>query len=204
LAERAAQFIFCAARDDLDDVPYTLHMTELPEPFAGLPVGGWAGPADDLRFRDQIEALIGWRGRGPLIVLSGDSWPTVAAIAVHEAAHVLESDWTFDESESRALAPPEACVAYAHAATNTTSDRSRRDHGLRFHRSLSHLVARIAFDPENWGFDDRIGCGADYGFAQWSEIRRTFSAEVWERRYEPIRRILESDPPPEAARLFCE
>ncbi len=84
-----------------------------------------------------------------------------------------------------------------------TSDASRCDHGLRFHRSLCHLVARVPFDPETGDIERLLVAGADYGFADWWTIRAAFSAEVWTRRDEPIRSILESDPPPEAVRLFC-
>jgi hypothetical protein len=204
LAERAAQFIFCAARDDLDDIPYTLHMTELPPPFDSLPVGGWVGPADDLRFRDQIDDLIGWTGRGPLIVLSGESWPAVAAVAVHEAAHLVETDWTFSNPDERPVNETLAVLGMKLLAEEASGTISREMHGLRFHRSLSHLLARIPFDRENLDIDLWLCCGDIYGYPDWPTIRRTFSQEVWERRHEPIRSILESDPPPESVRLFCE
>jgi hypothetical protein len=202
LCERAAALVGAAACDDLDVCPYVLHKSELPEPYCDLPVAGWTGPADDLRFRETIADLVGWSGRGPVIVVSGGDWPTVAAIAIHEGAHILESDWTYPEDESRDLAPADAVLAWAVNAVEMTSDWSRADHGLAFHRALFHLVARCPFDPELPSLEDQIPAAESYGWADWYTLRRSFSPEVWERRNEPIRAILADPPPVDAVELF--
>lgn len=203
LCERAAVLVGAVARDDLDVWPYVIHRDELPKPFCDLPVAGWTAPADDLRFRDVIDELIGWSGRGPVIVTSGDDWQTVAAVSLHEAAHVIESNWRYPEDESRALAPTEVFVARAVDGVQMKSDWSRQVHGLRFHRCLAHLMGRVPFCRELGALDDVIVAAESYGWPNWFTIRRAFSCEVWERRNEPIRSILESPAPAEAAELFA-
>ncbi len=203
LCERAAALVGAAARDDWDVWPYVLHKCELGEPFCGLPPAGWASPNDDVRFRGLIDRLIGWRGRGPLLVVSGEDWPQVAGIAIHEASHVLASpDWTFDDPDERP-ACDELMVMAARVATSTRAGGASKEcHGLTWHRAICHLSARVPWERELADLEDWLVAGDAYEWPAWPTIKRAFSAEVWERRNEPIRRILESDPPPEAAALF--
>ena len=203
LCERAAALVGAAARDDLDVWPYILHRSELREPFRSIKLAGWAGPLEDLRFQSEIEDLIGWRGRGPCLVVSGDSWPTVAAVVLHEMAHVFECGWSFPEDEPQpSEMPPEQLAEWETIGRAMKGDWSRLSHGLDFHRALFHLVARCPFDRELASLEDQIPAAESYGWTDWFTIRRTFSAEVWERRHEPIRVILADPPPDDAVELF--
>jgi hypothetical protein len=202
LCERAAVLVGAAARDDLEDVPYVLHMAELPEPYRSAPLGGWAGAHDDLMFRDVIDDLLGWDGRGPTIIVSGSNWPTIAAIALHEAGHVLEHDWKFQTEPSPEIVSEQAFLTWAESPDGLKSDHSRWSHGLRWHRALAHLVSRIPWDPELIDVNELVHAGEVYGFPTWPTIRREFSREVWERRNEPIRAILADPPPVDAVELF--
>jgi len=205
LSERAALLILGAAREDFDDPPYVLHMRELPEPFASLPVGGWAAPADDLRFKNLIHELIGWSGRRPCIVVGGDDWHRGAGVAVHEISHILATPhWTFSDPDERPIGEPLAALGLEMVANDTNGDISREMHGLQFHRAICHLLGRVPFDPRNGIIEDHVVAGDHYGWPDWWTIRRAFSSEVRKHIDEPIRLILESDPPEEAVQLFSE
>ncbi len=203
LCERAAVLVGAAARDEINWPVYVVHRSELPEPYRSIKLAGWAGPLEDLRFRSEIEDLIGWCGRGPLLVVSGDNWQTVAAIVVHELAHVFECGWLFPEDEPQPpVMPPEQFADWETIGREMKGDWSRLSHGLDFHRALFHLVARCPFDRELASLEDHVPAAESYGWADWYTLRRSFSSEVWERRNEPIRAILESPPPDDAVKLF--
>ncbi len=203
LCERAAGLIYLAVRDELDDVPYVLHRDELPEPYPGAQVGGWTGATEDLRFRELIDDRIGWGGRGPLLVVSGDELPVVLAVTAHELAHVIERGWRFPEGEALDYLPAEGFMNWTSTASaEMRAEESRKAHGLQWHRALAHLVARCPFDPDTHDFDVWTSTGESYGWPAWPTIQSEFSGEVWERRREPICSILESPPPDGAAKLF--
>jgi hypothetical protein len=128
---------------------------------------------------------------------------SVCGVAVHEVAHAIERGWTYPDGEPIDPRPPEQFIAWTDKQrAEVTGDPSRTCHGLAWHRALAHIVARV-----KWGWDMAeingwIGAGSNYGFAEWLLIRRALGEELWDRRNEPIRAILESPPPDGAAKLF--
>ncbi len=183
---------------------YVLRKHTLPEPFRSLPAGGWAGPCEDIRFRQVIEKRLGWQERGPCLIVTGQKWAKLLPIVLHEAAHVIAEGWPFDDPNEQP-GDERMTVAVANfVLSDLKSVLSRKSHDLKYCRSLAHLCGRIPWSTDNGCFEERVFQSERYGLPEWRTIRRTFSAEVWERRYEPVRSILESPCPEEAARLFCD
>jgi hypothetical protein len=204
LCQRAAQLLRVAAPDDFMGPVYVLRKHTLPEPFRSLPAGGWAGPCEDIRFRQVIEKRLGWQERGPCLIVTGQKWAKLLPIVLHEAAHVIAEGWPFDDPNEQP-GDERMTVAVANfVLSDLKSVLSRKSHDLKYCRSLAHLCGRIPWSTDNGCFEERVFQSERYGLPEWRTIRRTFSAEVWERRYEPVRSILESPCPEEAARLFCD
>lgn len=202
LCQRAAQLLRVAAPDDFTGPLYVLRKWTLPEPFKSLPAGGWAGPCEDIRFRQVIERRLGWQGRGPCLIATGQAWAKLLPIVLHEAAHVLAKDWTFDDPNEQPADDRQTLAVANVVLSDLKSVWSRMDHDLRFCRSLAHLCLRIPWSTDNGCFEERVFQSELYGLADWQTIRRTFSQEVWERRDEPIRSILDSPYPEKTITLF--
>jgi hypothetical protein len=204
LCERAAGLIYPAVRDDLDGRPlYVLHIDELPAPYNEATVRGWARADDDLRFRELIDERIGWGGRGPCIVVSGDCMLSVCGVAVHEVAHGIERGWTYPDGEPINPSPPEQFIAWTdEQRAQVKGDLQRYSHGLAWHRALAHIVARVKWGRSLEEINGWIGAGVNYDYPEWGLIRGGFSEEFWTRQNEPIRQILASAPPESAVKLF--
>lgn len=204
LCERAAGLIYPAVRDDLDGRPlYILHQSELPAPYGEATVRGWTRATDDLRFRELIDERMGWRGRGPCVVVSGDDMLSVCGVAVHEVAHVIERGWTYADGEPIDPVPPEKFVSWTtEQQAAIKGDQSRLLHGMAWHRALCHIVARVKWGRDLEVINGWIGAGVNYGYPEWLTIRRAFAPEFWTQLDQPIRSILETPPPDGAAELF--
>jgi hypothetical protein len=201
LCERAAALVGAAVRDDLDWPVYVLHRDELREPYCSVPAAGWFDPRGWERHRETVIELTGDDEPGPVLVVSGSDWLAVAGLAIHELAHLIDDGWSLDPAGD--CPPVERVVEHLTiSAADMRGRLSRLFHGLRWHRCLAHLMGRVPFSRELGALDDVIVAAESYGWPKWYTVRRTFSAEVWERRNEPIRVILADDPPAEAVALF--
>lgn len=204
LCERTTGLIYPAVRDDLGGRPlYVLHVAELPPPYDAATVRGWTGATEDIRFRALIDERIGWRGRGPCVVVSGDCLLSVCGVAVHEIAHCIERAWTYEDAEPLDPFPAERFIDWTDEQRNqTTGECSRASHGLAWHRTLAHIVARVNWGRELEEINGWIGAGSTYSYSDWRAIRFAFRSELWTRRDEPIKAILASPAPAEAVQLF--
>jgi len=201
---------------DLIDTPiYIATATEHPGLLSWLGgFGGCFGATMDLALREKLEAAGEWAGRGFATIVNddvirttypaGDFLAAFVAVCTHELCHWLTSEkWWSTRRRKPSMSDATGLLQF-YTATHRLDDSPTEHeasgkpkwtgHDAQFHRASCHLRERLPEPRFRIMFATMFG-GTPYGLSSPYRYLRALESELVDRRGEPIRDILDSEPP---------